>query len=84
MNVQKKGVGKQLIGKAEIEIPKVSPTAGLDLEMTPDYDAAQRPHILRGYAPGGRGPWCKGHDLKHGEEITVDENLALTLTKELK
>jgi len=70
--------------KAEIEIPKVSPTAGLGVAMTPDYGAAQRPHILRGYAPDGRRPRYEGRNLKHGEEMTVDDNLALTLTKELK
>ena len=77
-------IGTQLMDKAESEIAKVSPIAGIGVGMTPDYGAAQRLYVLRGYVPDGRGLWYRGYYPKHGEEITVDDNLALYLTKKLK
>ena len=69
---------------AESEIAKESPIAGIGVGMTPDYGAAQRLYVLRGYVPDGRGLSYRGHYPKPGEEITVDDNLALYLTKKLK
>ena len=81
---RRQGIGTQLMDKAESEIAKVSPIAGIGVGMTPDYGAAQKLYVLRGYVPDGRGLHYKGHYIKYGEEITVDDNLALHLTKELK
>ena len=81
---RRQGIGTQLMDKAEGEIANVSSIAGIGVGMTPDYGAAQRLYILRGYVPDGRGLHHKGHYIKYGEEITVDDNLALHLTKELK
>jgi GNAT superfamily N-acetyltransferase len=81
---RRQGIGTQLMDRAESEIAKVSPIAGIGVGMTPDYGAAQRLYILRGYVPDGRGLWHRGHHLQYGEEITVDDSLALYLTKELK
>jgi GNAT superfamily N-acetyltransferase len=81
---RRQGIGTQLLDKAESEIANVSSTAGIGVGMTPDYGPAQRLYVLRGYVPDGRGLHYKGHYIKYGEEITVDDNLALHLTKELK
>jgi len=81
---RRQGIGTQLMDKAESEIAKVSPIAGIGVGMTPDYGAAQKLYVLRGYVPDGHGLHYKGHYIKYGEEITVDDNLALHLTKELK
>lgn len=81
---RRQGIGTQLMDRAESEIAKTSPIAGIGVGLTPDYGAAQRLYILRGYVPDGRGLWYRGHHPKHGEEITVDDSLALYLTKELK
>lgn len=81
---RRQGIGMQLMDKAESEIAKVSPVAGIGVGMTPDYGAAQRLYVLRGYIPDGRGLNYRGHFIKYGEEITVDDNIALYLTKELK
>jgi GNAT superfamily N-acetyltransferase len=78
------GIGTQLMDKAESEIAKVSFTAGIGVGMDSDYGAAQRMYILRGYVPDGRGLHHKDHYVKYGEQITVDDSLALYLTKELK
>ena len=78
------GVGTQLMDKAEQEIARVSAVAGIGVGMTPDYGAAQRLYILRGYLPDGRGLHWRDHYVAYREEIVVDDDLALYLTKELK
>jgi ribosomal protein S18 acetylase RimI-like enzyme len=77
-------VGTQLMDKAESEIVKVSPVAGIGVGMTADYGAAQRLYVLRGYIPDGRGLHYRGHHVKYGEETIVDDSMAIYLTKELK
>ena len=78
------GIGTQLMDRAEAEIAKVSHVAGIGVGMTPDYGAAQRLYVLRGYVPDGNGLYYRGHATQHGEAIKVDDNLALYLTKTLR
>ena len=78
------GIGTQLMEKAESEISRVSTVAGIGVGLDPDYGAAQRLYILRGYIPDGRGLHYRDHYVMHGEQIIVDDDLALYLTKELK
>jgi GNAT superfamily N-acetyltransferase len=81
---RRQGIGTQLMDKAESEIAKVSPIAGIGVGMDPDYGAAQRLYVLRGYVPDGRGLHHRGHYPMYGEKVTVDDSLALYLTKKLK
>jgi GNAT superfamily N-acetyltransferase len=78
------GVGTLLMDKAEREIAKVSSVAGLGVGMTSDYGPAQRLYIRRGYIPDGRGLYWRDHYVQYREEVVVDDELALYLTKELK
>ena len=78
------GVGTQLMDRAENEIAKVSSVAGIGVGVTADYGAAQRLYILRGYIPDGLGLHWKDHHVHYREDIVVDDELALFLTKELK
>jgi GNAT superfamily N-acetyltransferase len=78
------GIGTQLMDRAESEIARVSPVAGIGVGMTADYGAAQRLYILRGYVPDGCGLHWRDHHVRYHEDITVDDDLALYLTKELK
>lgn len=78
------GIGTQLMDKAEREIARVSPVAGIGVGMTPDYGAAQKLYILRGYIPDGCGLYWRDHHVRYGEEVKVDDDLGLYLTKELK
>ena len=77
-------IGTQLMDKAESEIAKVSSVAGIGVGMTGDYGAAQKLYILRGYIPDGRGLHWRDHHVHYHEDITVDDELALYLTKDLK
>ncbi|HJQ13810.1 MAG TPA: GNAT family N-acetyltransferase [Anaerolineales bacterium] len=81
---RRKGIGTQLMDKAECQIAKVSSVAGIGVGITSDYGAAQRLYILRGYIPDGCGLHWRDHHVHYREEIRVDDDLALYLTKELK
>lgn len=78
------GIGTKLMDLAESEIARVSPVAGIGVGMTPDYGAAQRLYVLRGYIPDGCGLHWKDHYVQFREEIRADDDLALYFTKELK
>lgn len=78
------GIGSQLMNQAEREIAKVSCVAGIGVGMTSDYGAAQRLYVLRGYVPDGLGLQAKDHYVRYGEQINVDDDLALYLTKDLQ
>ena len=77
-------IGTALIDTAESEIAQVSHIAGIGVGMTADYGAAQRMYVLRGYIPDGRGLHHKDRPLRYGEQLRVDDDLALFFTKELK
>jgi GNAT superfamily N-acetyltransferase len=81
---RRQGIGTALMDKAESEIAKVSPVAGIGVGMTPDYGAAQKMYILRGYIPDACGLHQRDHYPAHGEQITIDDDLALFFTKQLK
>jgi len=81
---RRQGIGTRLMDRAESEIARVSNVAGIGVGMTPDYGAAQRMYVVRGYIPDGRGLHYRGHPLKYGEEITVDDSLGLYFTKRLR
>ena len=81
---RRRGIGTQLMDRAESEIARVGCTAGIGVGMTADYGAAHRLYVLRGYVPDGRGLHYRGYRVRLGESITVDDTLALYLTKRLK
>ena len=77
------GIGTQLMDKAEGEITRASSVAGIGVGMTPDYGAAQRLYVLRGYVPDGNGLFYRGRPVSYGESIIADDDMVLYLTKEL-
>ena len=81
---RRQGIGTQLMDMAEDAIAKVNPIAGIGVGLDPDYGAAQRLYVLRGYVPDGRGLYYRDHHVKYSEQITVDDELAMYLKKELK
>lgn len=83
-DLRRMGIGTKLMDTAESEIARVSPIAGIGVGMTPDYGAAQRMYVLRGYVPDGLGLHWKDHHTQYGETVRVDDDLALYFTKELK
>lgn len=81
---RRQGLGTALMDTAENEIAKLFRIAGIGVGMDVDYGAAQRLYVLRGYVPDGHGLYFHDHHLNHGEQVIVDDDLALYFIKELK
>ncbi len=77
------GIGTRLMDEAERLVADRSTVVGLGVGLSSDYGAAQRLYVLSGYVPDGRGIW-QGSYPKFGDLVTVDDDLALYLTKQLK
>lgn len=81
---QQQGIGSALILRAEKRIGKRSPIAGIGVGMTADYGPAQRLYVHLGYRPDGRGIAQHGTPAGYGATVTVDDDLALYLTRRVK
>jgi len=76
-------IGTHLMEAGETQIAQRSPIAGIGVGMYPDYGAAQRLYVLRGYVPDGRGLAYDGRTLPYGEQVTNDDALTFYFTKQL-
>jgi GNAT superfamily N-acetyltransferase len=78
------GIGARLMTAAENLIAEKHGAVGIRVGLTADYGAAQRIYVKRGYVPDGLGISQRGAFPRYGDKIMVDDDLALSLTKELK
>jgi ribosomal protein S18 acetylase RimI-like enzyme len=81
---RRRGVASALVDEAEKRIFERSRTVGIGVGMYSDYGPAQRMYALRGYVPDGLGLAYEGKPVRPGEEVRVDDDLVLYLTKERK
>ncbi|MEI6286802.1 MAG: GNAT family N-acetyltransferase [Bacillota bacterium] len=77
------GIAMRLMDEAENAARAYSDTVGIGVGMYPDYGAAQRLYVKRGYVPDGRGLCYDYRQLQPGEPTINDDNLVLMLTKKL-
>jgi GNAT superfamily N-acetyltransferase len=78
-----RGLGGQMLERAEQEIAQRSPLAGICVGLFDEYGPAQRLYARRGFVPDGRGV-CQGHrPLKHGESLVVEHDILLWLVKDV-
>ena len=77
-------IGTRLMDEAERRIGERSALAGIGVGLYPDYGAAQRMYVLRGYIPTGSGLWYDAHQVQYGETPCLDDSLALFFTKQLR
>lgn len=84
MKFQKQKIGTKLMDVAEKFISETSDFAGIGVGLFSDYGNAQRLYIKRGYVPDGRGIFQNGKFLKYGDEVLIDDGLALYFTKKLR
>ena len=77
------GIASLLLDEAEATAHKYSGIIGIGVGMYPDYGAAQRLYVKRGYIPDGRGLCYDYQQLSVGESTINDDNLVLMLTKKL-
>jgi GNAT superfamily N-acetyltransferase len=52
---RRQGIGTRLMDEAERKVSERTGVAGIGVGMSPDYGAAQRLYVLRGYVPDGKG-----------------------------
>ncbi len=83
-HLQRKGIGSALLDAVESHARKRADTVGISVGLASDYAAAQRLYIRRGYLPDGRGLVWKNRRVLFGEEVIVDDDLVLCLTKVLR
>ena len=77
------GIGTALMDAIEDQARQLSPEVGIAVGLTADYGAAQRMYVKRGYIPTGAGLFADGKTPGYGEQVTVDDGLLLTFTKQL-
>ena len=81
---RRRGIGSQLMEAAESQIAARAPLAGIGVGLTADYGAAHQLYLQRGYLPDGRGISWNGQICEYGDQVRVDDSLALYFTKQLK
>lgn len=80
---QRQGVGTRIMDEAEQRIKKLSDFVGIGFGLYEDYGAAQILYIRRGYIPDGNGLVKDYKRLKFGQQLVLDDSLALYLIKKL-
>lgn len=81
---RRQGIATALLDEAEAQIAAWSPIAGIGVGLTPDYGAAQRLYVKRGYIPDGLGiTTTGGRRVAPQEMVRADDDLVLHLTKRL-
>ncbi|MBN9542457.1 MAG: GNAT family N-acetyltransferase [Alphaproteobacteria bacterium] len=78
-----KGIGNILLEKAENKAKDYNKIVGLGVGLYIDYGAAQKIYIKRGYIPDGNGITYDYKTIKPGNNIMLDDDLCLWLTKKL-
>lgn len=81
---RRKGIGSALMDEAEKRIAQRSAVAGIGVGLTADYGEAQILYVKRGYVPDGCGITYEGRHLTYGEQVSVDDDLVLYLSRSLR
>ncbi len=81
---RRSGIGTKLMDEAERLISIRSPVAGLGVCLHSDYGAAQVLYAKRGYVPDGRGAYSRGKFVMYGDQVVIDDDLAIYLIKRLR
>lgn len=77
-----KGIGSALLVKAENQAKALGTNVGIGVGLYPDYGAAQRLYVKRGYLPDGKGVTYQHQDVVPGKEYCLDDDLNLWFIKE--
>lgn len=78
-----RGIGSRLLDRAEAEVSRRSPVVAIGVGLHEGYGAAQRLYAKRGYVPDGRGVTYRDRRVEPGQQVAVDDDLTLNLTKRL-
>lgn len=81
---RRQGVATRLMDAAEeLARDRGVGTLGITVGLFDEYGAAQRMYARRGYVPDGRGACRDKRPLRQGEQVTMDHDLIMWLTKDL-
>jgi GNAT superfamily N-acetyltransferase len=81
---RRRRIATRLMDRAEAEIAPRSDVIGIGVGLHPGYNAAQRLYGMRGYVPDGRGVTYRDRFVSEGEQVVLDDDLVLHLTKQLR
>lgn len=79
---RRRGIGSALLDAAEKAAFSQSASIGIGFGLYLDYGSAQRLYIKRGYLPDGQGITYQYAQVIPPENVPVDDDLVLWLTKE--
>lgn len=80
---RREGIGNRLMDEAERTVARHSSVVGIGVGVSPDYGAAQRLYVRRGYVPDGRGLVHDGRPVRRGDLVPVGDGLILYFTRSL-
>ena len=81
-NFRNRGIGSALLDIAEKAAFEHSDKIGIGVGLYPDYGAAQRLYVKRGYIPDGNGITYEHKTVLPGEMAILDDELILWMVKE--
>jgi len=80
---RRRGIATALMDRFEAMIFERCDTAGIGVGLYPDYGAAQKLYVRRGYVPDGRGITFQEERVRPGQQVVADDDLVLWFTKKL-
>lgn len=80
---RRRGVASALLDVGERHAATAVAVIGIRVGLDPDYGAAQRLYVKRGYIPDGRGIAFGVRPVAFGETVVVNHDLLLSFTKRL-
>jgi GNAT superfamily N-acetyltransferase len=80
---RRRGIGTALLDAAEAKARARVATIGIGVGLDPDYGPAQRMYVRRGYVPDGRGISWRNQTVAYRDQVLVDDDLVLWLTRPL-
>jgi GNAT superfamily N-acetyltransferase len=83
-HLRRRGVATAMMDLAEDYEATRSPIAGIGVGLYADYGPAHLMYLSRGYLPDGRGLNYGGRICRPGDEVRVDDELCLMMTRRLR
>lgn len=77
------GIASSLLDKCEAMAATKSALVGIGVGLYPDYGAAQKLYVKRGYVPDGKGATYNYESVIPGEKYALDDDLVIWLSKNL-
>lgn len=80
---RRRGIANRLLDEFERIAARTNRQVGIGVGLFRSYGAAQRIYCRRGYIPDGNGIIYRNEEVRPGERVKVDHDLALYFTKDV-